>query len=148
MITASHNLECDNGVKIVEPTGDMLNTKYEKYATELSNCNIDHLPSKLQEYIDLYGINNHYRPIVFIGCDTRNSSPELRQLVIDGATALNATICNLGLVTTPQLHHAVRLYNKDPANWTKGLETPKLFLDFYYEEISASFERVLELYPY
>lgn len=29
MITASHNPSCDNGVKLVDPSGDMLNEQWE-----------------------------------------------------------------------------------------------------------------------
>ena len=37
MITASHNPVCDNGVKLVDPMGEMLNVSWEKHATELAN---------------------------------------------------------------------------------------------------------------
>ncbi len=37
MITASHNPAEDNGCKLVDPLGDMLNEKWEVYATELVN---------------------------------------------------------------------------------------------------------------
>jgi len=38
MITASHNPEEDNGVKLVDPLGEMLEMKWEKYATTLANA--------------------------------------------------------------------------------------------------------------
>ena len=37
MITASHNPEEDNGVKLIDPLGEMLEMKWEKYATMLAN---------------------------------------------------------------------------------------------------------------
>jgi phosphoacetylglucosamine mutase len=37
MITASHNPEQDNGCKLIDPLGDMLEEKWEKFATELVN---------------------------------------------------------------------------------------------------------------
>jgi len=37
VVTASHNPECDNGLKIVEPRGEMLVPEWEQYATKLAN---------------------------------------------------------------------------------------------------------------
>ena len=38
MITASHNPECDNGVKLVDPMGEMLAQSWEGLATMLANA--------------------------------------------------------------------------------------------------------------
>ncbi len=38
MITASHNPEQDNGVKLVDPAGEMLEQSWEAVATELANA--------------------------------------------------------------------------------------------------------------
>jgi phosphoacetylglucosamine mutase len=38
MITASHNPAPDNGVKLVDPKGDMLEYKWEVLSTELANA--------------------------------------------------------------------------------------------------------------
>jgi len=37
MITASHNPEEDNGVKLIDPDGEMLEAAWETYATNLAN---------------------------------------------------------------------------------------------------------------
>lgn len=37
MITASHNPEPDNGVKLVDPHGEMLEQSWEVLATKLAN---------------------------------------------------------------------------------------------------------------
>jgi len=37
MITASHNPEEDNGVKLIDPGGEMLEASWETYATHLAN---------------------------------------------------------------------------------------------------------------
>ena len=37
MITASHNPEEDNGVKLIDPDGEMLEASWELYATNLAN---------------------------------------------------------------------------------------------------------------
>lgn len=38
MITASHNPEEDNGVKLIDPLGEMLESSWEKHATCLANA--------------------------------------------------------------------------------------------------------------
>ena len=38
MITASHNPEGDNGVKLVDPKGEMLEQMWEAHATNLANA--------------------------------------------------------------------------------------------------------------
>jgi len=45
MITASHNPECDNGAKLVDPMGEMLEGSWEAYATRLANCSDEELMS-------------------------------------------------------------------------------------------------------
>lgn len=47
MVTASHNAERDNGVKIVDPDGGMLEQSWETYAELLVNAS----PDKLLEAI-------------------------------------------------------------------------------------------------
>ena len=37
MITASHNPEHDNGLKIIEPDGSMLDQSWESLATTIAN---------------------------------------------------------------------------------------------------------------
>ena len=42
MITASHNDEPDNGVKLVDPHGEMLEASWEGVATKLANVKYAH----------------------------------------------------------------------------------------------------------
>lgn len=37
MVTASHNPAEDNGLKVVEPQGEMLLERWEQYATQICN---------------------------------------------------------------------------------------------------------------
>ena len=48
MITASHNEVSDNGLKIIDPKGDMLSQKWETYAMQLANASQD----KVVEVLD------------------------------------------------------------------------------------------------
>ena len=50
MITASHNPECDNGVKLVDPMGEMLAQSWEGLATMLANARYN-LFFILQKYL-------------------------------------------------------------------------------------------------
>jgi phosphoacetylglucosamine mutase len=49
MITASHNPECDNGVKLVDPAGEMLELDWEGLATQLANVPDHDLVPLLEE---------------------------------------------------------------------------------------------------
>ncbi len=51
MITASHNPECDNGVKLVDPAGEMLEFSWESLATNLANSTDREIPDVLDSII-------------------------------------------------------------------------------------------------
>lgn len=57
MITASHNPECDNGVKIVDPEGEMLETSWEILAAEVGNIDDEKLPELLTKIITTENID-------------------------------------------------------------------------------------------
>lgn len=141
MITASHNPAADNGVKIVDPMGEMLEQEWEAYATQLVNCPTD------QELLDTYkalaaqlkiDINNPGR--VVYGRDTR---PSGHSLVTALAAALDATgteHTDYKILTTPQLHYLTRCVN------TEG--TPKAYGEpsetGYYKKFADAFVRALK----
>lgn len=118
MITASHNPECDNGVKIVDYNGGMLAQSWEAYAEEFANANNEiealnvlksiAIKNNVNEKID--GING----IVIIGRDTRSHSVRLSNCIRIGVEALGGTVIDIGEVTTPQLHFVVQQTNKRP----------------------------------
>merc|ERR1719393_1257852 len=47
MITSSHNPGPDNGVKLVDPAGEMLEQQWEAVATSLANCADSDLAAEL-----------------------------------------------------------------------------------------------------
>lgn len=71
MITASHNPEPDNGVKLIDPHGEMLEFRWESIATQLANADDNVLQEELNRIISDLGIDNTKPARVFIGRDTR-----------------------------------------------------------------------------
>jgi phosphoacetylglucosamine mutase len=110
MVTASHNGPEDNGVKMVEPDGSMLNPDWESIADEAINAkSTDQLRATLAR-ISLDSTSSP-KGLVIVGFDTRSSSERLVQCLIRGCAAVNAVVENYGLVSTPVLHHIVRHAN-------------------------------------
>ncbi|CAL1542129.1 unnamed protein product [Lymnaea stagnalis] len=107
MITASHNPEEDNGVKLIDTMGEMMPISWEKHATDLANVSDHQLVEALKEIVKSEAIDITKPGIVSVGMDTRISSPALSQAAIDGIKALNGECHNFGLLTTPQLHYIV-----------------------------------------
>lgn len=71
MITASHNLEMDNGMKIIDPDGGMLESSWEKISTDLVNCELDSVESTLTSIIKDNAIDVSCQGTVILGWDTR-----------------------------------------------------------------------------
>ena len=94
MITASHNPYTDNGVKLMYYDGTMLSPDDELFMVESVEKKI--------AYKCLLR-----KSTLVIGMDTRETSEEIKQLIIRGIHAADedSTIVDLGLVTTPELHH-------------------------------------------
>jgi len=110
MITASHNPEHDNGVKLVEPEGEMLVPLWEEYATRLARAETDSLIIELNAILETECISP-CASCVFIGYDTRSSSTTLALAARKGAESVGSSVLDLGLRTTPQLHFAVLAAN-------------------------------------
>ncbi|XP_013413352.1 phosphoacetylglucosamine mutase-like [Lingula anatina] len=132
MITASHNPEEDNGVKLVDPLGEMLEAAWEKLATKLANVSDSDLPAVLSDIVSSCGIDTAVPAQVFLARDTRPSSPSLAQAIIDGVQAINGEIKDYGILTTPQLHFMVRCEN---SQGQYGSQTE----NGYYTKLSNAF---------
>ncbi|KFV76750.1 Phosphoacetylglucosamine mutase, partial [Dryobates pubescens] len=140
MVTASHNPEEDNGVKLVDPLGEMLHPSWEEYATQLANAEEEELQNIITEICQQAAVNQHKDASVFIGRDTRPSSKKLSQSVIDGISVLGGQYHDYGLVTTPQLHYMVCCQN------TQG-QYGKATLEGYYEKLSKAFTELIKQAP-
>jgi phosphoacetylglucosamine mutase len=110
MVTASHNGLEDNGVKMVEPDGSMLDPSWEVIADDAINAKSTEELRKILESVPM-GSTPSSSGLVIVGFDTRSSSERLVQCLIRGCRAVNATVENYGLLTTPVLHHIVRHCN-------------------------------------
>ncbi|XP_074902608.1 phosphoacetylglucosamine mutase [Buteo buteo] len=140
MVTASHNPEEDNGVKLVDPLGEMLHPSWEEYATQLANAEEQELQKIITDICQKAAVNQHKDALVFIGRDTRPSSEKLSQSVIDGISVLGGQYHDYGLVTTPQLHYMVCCQN------TQG-QYGKATLEGYYEKLSKAFTELIKQSP-
>nr|XP_023904961.1 phosphoacetylglucosamine mutase-like [Quercus suber] len=141
MITASHNKESDNGVKIADPTGGMLSQHWEPFADALANApSPQHLLHLIIEFVEKENIPlEGVRPAqILLGRDTRPSGESLLEAAKQGINSiLGAVAIDMGIVTTPQLHWMVRARNK-------GVKASELD---YFEQLSSSFRCLMDLVP-
>lgn len=138
MITASHNPPEDNGVKVVDPLGSMLESSWEKYATDLANASSTKenlLLEVINELVTDLKIDLSVPANVVIARDSRESSPALSKATIDGFQSVpNTKYQDFGLFTTPELHYVTRTLN-DP----KFGEPTE---DGYYSKLAKSFKEI------
>ena len=69
---------------------------------------------------------------IFVGRDTRTSSQQLSNAVIDGIMAAEGKVTDFGIMTTPQIHYLVLSFN---TNGQYGEPTE----DGYYRKLSKAF---------
>ncbi|KAK4673214.1 Phosphoacetylglucosamine Mutase [Podospora pseudopauciseta] len=141
MITASHNPAIDNGVKIVDPMGDMLEQEWERYATALVNAPSDKDLAKIYNALatDLK-IDLEAPAKVIYGRDTRPSGHTLVTALADALDATNTEHVDYKILTTPQLHYLVRATNSEgtPASYGEVSEVG------YYKKLAEAFVRTMK----
>ncbi|CAH1155353.1 unnamed protein product [Phaedon cochleariae] len=136
MVTASHNPEPDNGVKLVDPHGEMLEQSWEPWATKFANVIDEKLEDTINELIKAFDITNmNDRVEIVVGKDTRPSSPHLAKAVCDGVLALSGKPIDYGIVTTPQLHYFVVCKNTNRAYGQPNEEG-------YYAKLTNAFKKI------
>nr|XP_018910428.1 PREDICTED: phosphoacetylglucosamine mutase-like [Bemisia tabaci] len=135
MITASHNPEDDNGIKIVDPMGEMLEGAWETYATDMVNTPDASLEQFLQRVIATHQVNLKAKSLVFLGWDTRPSSLSLSIATSDGVESMGGKLNSIGLTSTPIIHFLVMCWNTNE-EYGRANEAG------YYSKLSSAFNHV------
>lgn len=157
MITASHNPEQvrtqfiykpkltsvdgqDNGVKLVDPRGEMLEAAWERHATELANApTTDDLLDAVEALIKNLKIDLSKPANVVYARDTRPSGPSLVAAFQDGLNAMDASGRDEGVTTTPILHYLVRCINSKGSKEEYGEDSE----DGYMKKLSNAFKKLV-----
>ncbi|VEU23987.1 DEKNAAC105189 [Brettanomyces naardenensis] len=138
VITASHNPPDHNGVKIVDPMGEMLPQDWEPFANQLANTvSFAEFEKAVNDRLANY---KDVTPHIVIARDTRSSGPRLLKAVIDGILALKGKYTDFGKLTTPQLHYITRCYNDK----TFGQPSEQ----GYYDKLIATTTKILQINGY
>jgi len=140
MVTASHNPEQDNGVKLVDPRGEMLETSWETHVTTLANA-----PSTAEfiELLNSFVVANKIdlsKPArVVYARDTRPSGPALIAALRDGLKAIGVEARDEGVQTTPVLHYLVRCINTKGTKDAYGEDS----VEGYYAKLAAAYLKLV-----
>ncbi|KAF9568436.1 phosphoacetylglucosamine mutase, partial [Agrocybe pediades] len=140
MVTASHNPEEDNGVKLVDPRGEMLEASWEAHATVVANApTTDALLEALDALVKTAKIDLSKPARVVYARDTRPSGPALISALEDGVKALGVEARDGGVTTTPILHYLVKAINTKGTKESYGEDSE----DGYYTKLSGAFKKLI-----
>ncbi|KAK7207594.1 hypothetical protein BZA70DRAFT_271708 [Myxozyma melibiosi] len=144
MITASHNPPEDNGVKLIDPQGEMLEASWEVYATKFANARSDEeLAREYFNVAETLKIRLDAPCKIAYGRDTRASGPALVSALKDGLSAAGAEFSDYGVLTTPQLHYIVKCINTAETSSPYGEPSQA----GYYKKLAAAFKAVMKGKP-
>ncbi|KAL1986224.1 hypothetical protein VTN96DRAFT_6739 [Rasamsonia emersonii] len=140
MVTASHNPADDNGVKLIDPMGEMLEAEWEAYATKLANAPLENIGDVYDELIREIDIKMDNPARVVFARDTRASGSRLVGVLNVALSATNVEFIDFKYLTTPQLHYIVRCKNTLGTQYEYGEPTEQ----GYYEKLAEAFKRVMK----
>lgn len=130
----------DNGVKLVDPRGEMLEAAWENHATTFANAQTTNdLLTAIENLITLAKIDITKTANVVFARDTRPTSPELAAALQDGLSASLANARDEGVKTTPLLHYFVRCINSKGTDEEYGLDSE----DGYMTKLSEAFKKLV-----
>ncbi|KAF8289186.1 phosphoacetylglucosamine mutase [Trypanosoma cruzi] len=124
MITASHNPATDNGLKLIDVDGGMLEVSWEKVCTAVANATTaEELISELEEWVvrNNISVSSFSMDQLLARCpfsalhlarDTRPSGMEILSAVQTSLQSLQLPFRDHGITTTPQLHYLVQRANQ------------------------------------
>jgi phosphoacetylglucosamine mutase len=134
----------DNGAKLIDPRGEMLDPTWEAYATTVANAETaSDLLKALTQLVDSLKIDLAKPSSVIYGRDTRPSGHELNDALQTGIKAMgqdDVELVDLGIVTTPCVHYAVKSRNlKGEERKAYGEPT----LEGYLSKIADAFNQLM-----
>ena len=138
--SVAHLLYKDNGVKLVDPRGEMLEASWEGHATNLANApTTEALIEALDTLVKNLKIDLSKPARVVYARDTRPSGPALVASLEDGFKALGAEARNAGVTTTPVLHYLVKAINTKGTKEAYGEDSEAGYL----EKLSTAFKKLV-----
>jgi len=134
----------DNGVKIVDPYGEMLEAEWEIYATALANApNTEMFIGFLEQIVYDQKIDLLHPSKVVYARDTRPSGLVLVNALRDGLEAIGAIGRDEGICTTPVLHYIVRCINTAGTKEAYG----EASAEGYYKRLSDAYTVLVKHQP-
>ena len=152
MLTASHNDESYNGIKIASaPDGSMLDETQEQLLIQWVNeANLETWKDQLLllQDDDDESTSASIAPlgVWHIGRDTRSHSHGFSQLVLQAAHYMGVQVLDHGILTTPMLHHIV-LVSNSPNPSVSATATRQAYLDQLAEAYCALDQLLLARQP-
>ncbi|EPY37163.1 phosphoacetylglucosamine mutase [Strigomonas culicis] len=157
MITASHNPADDNGFKIIDYNGEMLDPTWEEWCCKAANVATgEELLSVFDACAKCFGVSQPSLVkkvtstdgcCMHLGRDTRLTGVDIIK-VVESALSLTVDInyINHGLVTTPQLHFIVYNVNQRIDKDTRHSLAKEMTVgvNTFYETLLESFEQLMK----